>query len=266
MNRIDKMWARLKTSGKKMLSPYLTAGDPSPTMTVALMHALVRGGADLLELGVPFSDPMAEGPVIQAAMERALTHGVALCDVLELVQTFRMDDPVTPVVLMGYMNPIEQYGHERFAVDARLQGVDGLIIVDLPPEESQDLLPCWQRQGLYPIYLCSPTTSKARMKQIDACGVGYLYYVSLKGVTGAASPDFELVASEYRRCKAHTSLPMVVGFGIKTPKMAAQVADFSDGVVVGAALVTAIHEAAVDQRLQIATQFLSAMRLAMDKE
>ncbi len=266
MNRIDQTLAKLRENGKKMLSPYITAGDPEPGMTVNLMHALVHGGADILELGIPFSDPMAEGPVIQAAMERALIHDVNCDDVFSMVQQFRKKDMKTPVVLMGYLNPIEQYGYQAFARQAHAAGVDGMIIVDLPPEESDEIAPCWQEVGLHIIYLCSPTTSDERMLLLKKYAHGYLYYVSLKGVTGSDSFDLTLVQTQYQRRKAQTSLPLMVGFGIKTPEMAANVAAFADGVIVGAALINQIQQAYLEKKdaLKAGATLMSDMRHAMD--
>lgn len=268
MNRIDQTLAQLRASGKKMLSPYITAGDPEPGMTVDLMHALVKAGANVLEIGIPFSDPMAEGPVIQEAMERALVHGVTCNDVLAMVQTFRLRDSQTPVVLMGYLNPIEQYGYERFATEAHLKGVDGMIIVDLPPEESHDIASCWQAAGLYNIYLCSPTTSDERMALLKNYARGYLYYVSLKGVTGSNTFDLAFVQSQYQRRKTQTSLPVMVGFGIKTSETAADVAAFADGVIVGAALINEIQQAYLEKNdcLKAAETLISAMRRSMDNK
>lgn len=243
MNRIEQTLANLQAEGKKMLSPYITAGDPNPKLTVGLMHDLVAAGADLIELGIPFSDPMAEGTVIQAAMERALAYNVSSEDVLSLVEEFRKSDQKTPIVLMGYVNPIEQYGYERFAKRAEEVGVDGTILVDLPPEESDDLVPLWQAHGLYPIFLCSPTTSSERMSRINHYAKGYLYYVSLKGVTGSDDFDLNSVKKRYQDRKSQTNLPLMVGFGIKTAEMAAEVAQFADGVIVGAALISQIQEA-----------------------
>ena len=266
MNRIDQTLARLRDNGKKMLSPYITAGDLKPQITVDLMHALVTAGADVLELGIPFSDPMAEGPVIQAAMERALERGISCDDVFAMVQQFRQHDAITPVVLMGYLNPVEQYGHELFVKQAQLAGVDGMIIVDLPPEESHEIAPYWQAAGLYLIYLCSPTTSDERMERLKNYARGYLYYVSLKGVTGSDSFDLTSVKEQYQRRKAQTSLPLMVGFGIKTPEMAAQVASFADGVIVGAALINEIQQAILDKKDSIKTgaSLINNMRHAMD--
>ncbi|KTC78371.1 tryptophan synthase subunit alpha [Legionella brunensis] len=245
MNRIDKTLGELQASGKKMLSPYITAGDPTPDMTVSLMHELVAAGANILEVGIPFSDPMAEGPIIQAAMERALAHHVSCDNVFFTIEKFRKDDQSTPIILMGYVNPIEQYGYERFAKKAQEVGVDGTILVDLPPEESELIAPIWQANNLYSIYLCSPTTSDERMALINNYGRGYLYYVSLKGVTGSDDFDLQQVKERYQQRKNQTDMPLMVGFGIKTPVMAAKVAEFADGVIVGAALINKIYEAYV---------------------
>lgn len=266
MNRIDKTLAALQRSGKKMLSPYITAGDPSPDYTVGLMHALVQAGADVLELGIPFSDPMAEGPVIQAAMERSLAHKVHCDDVFAMVERFREQDTETPIILMGYVNPVETYGYERFARRAAEAGVDGTIMVDMPPEESADVKPIWDAHGLYSIYLCSPTTTPERMKLINQYGKGYLYYVSLKGVTGSNDLDPGAVEAEYQQRKNQCKLPLMLGFGIKTPAMAASVTRFADGVIVGAALVSAIfkaHETKQDM-YQAADSLIRGMRLAID--
>lgn len=266
MNRIDRIIEQLKTQGRKMLSPYITAGDPEPAITVKLMHELVSAGADLLEIGIPFSDPMAEGPVIQQAMERALIHSVGCDDVLDMIKIFRQTNQTTPVVLMGYMNPIEQYGYERFAKQAVEAGVDGTIWVDLPPEESAEMSTIWKKQGLYPIYLCSPTTTNERMALINQFAQGYLYYVSLKGVTGADTLDISLLKSQYIQRKAQSQLPLMVGFGIKTAEMAAEVARFADGVIVGAALVTAVLSAyeAKKEVFSAGGRLIRSMRDAMD--
>lgn len=243
MNRIDATIAELKANHKKMLSPYITAGDPTPESTVTLMHALAKAGADILEVGIPFSDPMAEGPVIQAAMERSLAHHMNCDHIFQIIEMFRQQNQTTPIVLMGYLNPIEIYGYDAFAKRAREAGVDGTILVDLPPEESDEVAATWKREGLHNIYLCSPTTSDERMALINQFGSGYLYYVSLKGVTGSSSFDIAEVRAQYQYRKAQTTLPLMVGFGIKNAKMAAEVAQFADGVIVGAALVNRIFEA-----------------------
>lgn len=267
MNRIDKTLANLKANNKKMLSPYITAGDPHPDVTVELMHELVKAGADILELGIPFSDPMAEGPVIQRAMERALTYSVSTKDVLEMVRHFRQQDKETPVIIMGYLNPVEQYGYKEFAHDAVQAGVDGTILVDLPPEESEDVAKIWTDSGLYSIYLCSPTTSEQRMALIAKYAKGYLYYVSLKGVTGSDTLNTELLKTQYQQRKAQTHLPLMVGFGIKTPEMAADIARFADGVIVGAALISSIEEAYAAKKdfMNAGTRLINDMRQAIDE-
>lgn len=266
MNRIDKTLAQLKANNKKMLSPYITAGDPHPKMTVALMHELVDSGADILELGIPFSDPMAEGPVIQHAMERALAHSITCHDVLDMVKEFRKQDQNTPVVIMGYLNPIEQYGYDLFAQHAVEAGVDGTILVDLPPEEGEGVYRVWQKHGLQSIYLCSPTTSADRMDLINQYADGYLYYVSLKGVTGSDALNVASVKAQYEQRKAQTTLPLMVGFGIKTAEMAADVASFADGVIVGAALISEILAAHESNKnaLHAGGALISSMRKAMD--
>jgi tryptophan synthase alpha chain len=266
MNRVEHKLKQLSAQRRKILSPYITAGDPHPDHTVPLMHELVRAGADIIELGLPFSDPMAEGPVIQQAMERALAHGVHCREVMQLVKTFRHNDQETPVILMGYLNPIEQYGYEAFARDAVAAGIDGTILVDLPPEESALIAKVWQQYGLYSIFLCSPTTSAERMKLISQKAEGYLYYVSLKGVTGASLQDIEALKKNYQRRKQQIQVPLVVGFGIKTPQIAAEVAAFADGVVVGAALITAISDAYKAQKnvLHCASSLINSIRLALD--
>lgn len=266
MNRIDKKLAQLQLNRKKMLSPYITAGDPQIEATVPLMHTLAEAGADILELGIPFSDPMAEGIVIQHAMERALAQKITTNKIFSLVHEFRQKNENTPVVLMGYLNTIEQYGYRLFAEHAKQAGVDGTILVDLPPEEATLIQKIWQENGLYSIFLCSPTTTTRRMELINNQAQGYLYYVSLKGVTGANNLDLRILEQEYTHHKAQTSLPLMVGFGIKTPEMAADVAQFADGVIVGAALISTIVEAYNNGQdmLSAAAQLITAMRQALD--
>lgn len=266
MNRIEAKLADLKKQQKRMLSPYITAGDPTPADTVELMHALVAAGADILEIGIPFSDPMAEGPVIQAAMERALAQGVTCDHVFAMIESFRQQDKTTPIVIMGYLNPIEFYGYERFAKRAVEAGADGTILVDLPPEESESLSHIWKAHKLYSIYLCSPTTTAERMVLINRYGQGYHYYVSLKGVTGSDELDLKSLHALYQQRKAQTSLPLMVGFGIKTSTMAANVASFADGVIVGAALINQIEHAHNNGEdiYQAAKSLLSGMRQAID--
>lgn len=268
MNRIDTVIYAAKVAKKKILSPYITAGDPDILASLQIMHALVNNGADILEIGMPFSDPMAEGPVIQAAMERALKNKVNCEIIFALIQSFREKDQVTPIILMGYLNPIECFGYEKFAQAAAAAGVDGTIIVDLPPEESAEISKIWDQYQIYPIYLCSPTTTALRMKIINQYAKGYLYFVSLKGVTGSNAFDLDTVKLFYEQIKKQTHLPLMVGFGIKTPEIAAQVAQFSDGVIVGAALIQKIAEAQAEGKnfLQIGPSLIQDMRKAIDNE
>jgi len=242
MSRIATRFSALKQNKRKALIPYITAGDPQPGITVGLMHAMVKAGADILELGVPFSDPMAEGPVIQRAMERALEHHVSLRDVLAMVVEFRHNDRDTPVLLMGYLNPIEVMGYALFAREAANAGVDGVLIVDLPPEEADELLVELNKTGLDIVFLVSPTTDEQRIQKIAKVSSGFIYYVSLKGVTGAGHLDTNEVADRVNRIKAHSKLPVGVGFGIKDAASAARVAQVADAVVVGSALVKKVEE------------------------
>ena len=266
MSRIQASFERLKAEGRKALIPYVTAGDPQPDVTVPLMHAMVEAGADVIELGVPFSDPMADGPTIQAACERALRHHVSLRQVLGMVRRFRERDGDTPVVLMGYLNPIEVMGYPAFAEAAREAGVDGVLTVDLPPEEAHDLVAALRGAGIDPIFLLSPTTSEARMDRIAAVASGFLYYVSFKGVTGANRLDVSAVAGRLDLIRRHTALPLGVGFGIRDAESAAAVARVADAVVVGSALVQRVAELA-DRPEAVApavTGVLREMRAAMD--
>ncbi|MGZ8211728.1 MAG: tryptophan synthase subunit alpha [Burkholderiales bacterium] len=264
MSRIGATFERLRRERRKALIPFVTAGDPSPRMAVALMHALDEGGADVIELGVPFSDPMADGPVIQRASERALKHGVALKDVLGYVAQFRATNSGTPVVLMGYANPIEAMGAQRFADAAAAAGVDGVLVVDYPPEEAREFVALLDARGLDTIFLLSPTTTEARLGEVAALGRGYLYYVSLKGVTGAANIDLADVASRVARIRAHTKLPVGVGFGIRDPETARRIAGVADAVVIGSRLVQEIENAPADEMLQRVTTFMRSIREAMD--
>lgn len=240
MNRIDQRFAELKSQGRRALIPYITAGDPSPEYTVGFMHALVEAGADVIELGVPFSDPMADGPVIQKACERALKHGVRLSHLFEMVREFRQTDTSTPVVLMGYLNPMERIGLAAFAEQAAAAGVDGVLAVDMPPEEAEELGPLLKSHGLASIFLVAPTTSEERAATICAHGEGYLYYVSLKGVTGSAILNAVDVAEHLAPLRRMTDLPLCVGFGIRDGASAAEVGKVADGVIVGSALVSRI--------------------------
>lgn len=240
MNRIDQRFAELKSQGRRALIPYITAGDPSPEHTVGFMHALVEAGADVIELGVPFSDPMADGPVIQKACERALKHGVRLSHLFEMVREFRQTDTTTPVVLMGYLNPMERIGLAAFSEQAAAAGVDGVLAVDMPPEEAEELGPLLKSHGLASIFLVAPTTSEERAATICAHGEGYLYYVSLKGVTGSAILNAADVAEHLAPLRRMTDLPLCVGFGIRDGASAAEVGKVADGVIVGSALVSRI--------------------------
>jgi tryptophan synthase alpha chain len=266
MSRIESRFNALARAGRKALIPYVMAGDPSPGETVPLMQALVEAGADLIELGVPFSDPMADGPVIQAAGERALAHGVALHHVLEMVNRFRRQDPDTPVLLMGYLNPIEAMGYDAFADAAAAAGVDGVLTVDLPPEESAELLSALDRTGLDPIFLTAPTTREDRLERIARAARGFIYYVSLKGVTGSDALDTASVSEKLAKLRAFTPLPLGVGFGISTPEAAARVGALADGVVVGSALVRRVGEFGHDpvrMRSEVCA-LVSGMRSALD--
>jgi len=266
MSRISNCFEKLNKQGRKALIPYVTAGDCSPEVTVPLLHALVEAGADIIELGVPFSDPMADGPVIQLACERALSHGVRLSDVLDMVAEFRNNDSDTPIVLMGYLNPIEVMGYEHFAQSASAAGVDGVLTVDLPPEESEDFNRIMKAKGIDTIYLLAPTTEDDRVKYICENGTGYLYYVSVKGVTGSSALDVDEVSNKLDVVRKHTNLPVGVGFGIKDAKSAALVANVADGVIVGSVLVNKIAELVKD-KAQIAPQvsaIIQDMRTAMD--
>ncbi|MCW8825264.1 MAG: tryptophan synthase subunit alpha [Gammaproteobacteria bacterium] len=267
MSRIQKRFENLKSAGKTALIPFITAGDPNPEVTVPVMHAMVEAGADIIELGVPFSDPMADGPTIQKASERALEHHVSLSSVMEMVKTFRETDSETPVVLMGYLNPIEVMGYENFAERASSAGVDGILTVDLPPEEAVDVIPVFKKHNLDPTFLISPTTDKQRIEKIAAQASGWLYYVSVKGITGSAELDTVEVAKRVDTIRGITSLPIGVGFGIKDGDSAARVAKIADAVVVGSALVNRI----ADNRLspeklpQIAADFVAELRQAIDQ-
>lgn len=268
MSRIQACFDRLSQRGVKALVPFITAGDPEPIHTVPLMHAMVAGGADVLELGVPFSDPMADGPVIQRSSERALKFGVSLDDVLGMVRTFRESDPSTPVVLMGYLNPIETIGYSAFARRAKEAGVDGVVTVDLPPEEAEELVLVLREQAIDPIFLISPTTSEQRLKRISDMTSGYLYYVSLKGVTGSDRLDIDDVARRLGKIRQFTKLPIGVGFGIKDAGSAAQVAAISDAVVIGSALVTGLNRLASDpaRMIEFSHEFIQGVRQAMDQQ
>ena len=263
MSRIDATFARLRTARRAALIPFVTAGDPSPKQTVPVMHALVKGGADVIELGVPFSDPMADGPVIQRSSERALKHGVGLRDVLASVAEFRRANGETPVVLMGYANPIERMGLAAFVAQARDAGVDGVLIVDYPPEESADWLAALEGSGIDPIFLLSPTSSEARIELVSRVARGYIYYVSLKGVTGAANIDTREVETMVKRIRARSAVPVGVGFGIRDGKTARSVARVADAVVIGSRIVQEMSDAP-NEAVARAEAVLREFRAAMD--
>ncbi|MBA2490500.1 MAG: tryptophan synthase subunit alpha [Gammaproteobacteria bacterium] len=266
MSRIATAFERLKPRRRCALVAYLMAGDPERDSTVPLMHTMVAAGADILELGVPFSDPMADGPVIQAAGERALRNRVTLRDTLDMLQSFRERDPHTPVVLMGYLNPIETMGCHTFAQSAAQAGVDGVITVDLPPEEADELVQALAQVDIDPIFLLAPTTTPARIETICAAARGFIYYVSLKGVTGAATLDVAAVARKLDEIRARATTPIGVGFGIKDAASAGRMAQIADAVVVGSALVERIADNAADAdaaQAEVAA-LLRGMRDAMD--
>lgn len=263
--RIDRRFAALRAAGRKGLVPFVTCGDPSLEACVPVMHALVRAGADVLELGVPFSDPQADGPVIQRSSERALERKVGLRAVLGCVEAFRRDDAETPVVLMGYLNPVEIFGVERFAAAAAAAGVDGMLVVDCPPEEAGPLRSVLDAHGIALILLASPTTSEARMRLIAEAASGYLYYVSFAGVTGASALDAGQVGERVAGMRGITDLPIAVGFGVKDGASAQRVAQHADAVVIGSALVEHLSEAAgVEAAAERAAGFLAPIRAALD--
>lgn len=266
MSRLTATFERLAKTGCKALIPFITAGDPNPDFTVPMMHAMVAAGADIIELGVPFSDPMAEGPVIQRACERALTHKMSLRRVLTIASTFREKDQKTPIVLMGYVNPIEVMGYENFANASQQADIDGVITVDLPPEEGEGYVDLLKARGIDPIFLLAPNISDERIKKMDSVGSGYLYYVSLKGVTGAGHLNTSDVENKLKRIKAITALPVAIGFGIKDAETARTISGLGDGVVVGSALISKI-ESNLDNPERAKSEIialLSAMRRAMD--
>lgn len=244
MSRIKGCFEELAGKGRKALVPYVTAGDPQPDVTVPLLHALVEAGADLLEIGVPFSDPMADGPVIQAACQRALEHHVTLHQVLDMVREFRNKDNTTPIILMGYLNPVEVWGYADFATAAAAAGVDGVLTVDMPPEEAAGLAGELGKHEIDTIFLLAPTSNERRMELVSEVASGFLYYVSFKGVTGANRLDVGAVEQKLQELRKHTSLPIGVGFGIRDPESAAQVATLAEAVVVGSVLVGKIAELA----------------------
>ncbi len=266
MSRIAGTFAKLRAAKRAALIPFVTAGDPNNDVTVPLMHALVEAGADIVELGVPFSDPMADGPVIQRASERSLHGGTTLKRVLDMVREFRQRNADTPVVLMGYLNPFEIAGYDAFARAAADAGVDGVLTVDLPPEEADEFLAAVRANGIDLIFLLAPTSDEARIQRICDTASGFVYYVSLKGVTGASNLDVASVAEKVANIKRFTQLPVGVGFGISDGSTAAEIAAVSDAVVVGSVLVKTI-ESALDRPQDIPRLLagvLAEMRQAMD--
>jgi tryptophan synthase alpha chain len=264
MSRIAQTFSQLSAQGRKGLIPFITAGDPTPEMTVDLMHALVKGGANVIELGVPFSDPMADGPVIQRAAERALSRGIGMVQVLGYVRRFRERNPATPVVLMGYANPIERYGVDRFVTDAKAAGVDGVLVVDYPPEECEAFARTLHAHQMDPIFLLAPTSTEQRMAQVGRVASGYVYYVSLKGVTGAGHLDVSGVAAMLPRIREHVHVPVGVGFGIRDAATAKAVAALSDAVVIGSALVQLLEVQTPDAAPAAAGRFIAEIRVALD--
>ncbi len=268
MSRIHATFEALKAQGRKALIPYITAGDPYPDATVELMLAMAQAGADVIELGVPFSDPMADGPVIQRAAERALAKKIGMPQVLDFVRAFRQSNNTTPVVLMGYANPIERYdqrlGEHAFVRDAKAAGVDGVLVVDYPPEECEAFAAQLASQQLDPIFLLAPTSTEQRMKDVGRIARGYVYYVSLKGVTGAGHLDVRAVAEAVPRIRAHVSVPVGVGFGIRDADTAKAVAAVSDAVVIGSRIVQLLETQTRDNVVSAGAAFIAEIRAALD--
>ena len=265
MSKIQATFERLQAQGRKALIPFITAGDPDPGLTVNLMHALVEAGADVIELGVPFSDPMADGPTIQRASERALKKGVSLRQVLGMVANFRADNNETPVVLMGYANPIEAMGVKEFAAAAFDAGVDGVLVVDYPPEESVEFAHALHENALDPIFLLAPTSTPERIAQVAALASGYVYYVSLKGVTGSAALDVAAVAARIPEIHAATGVPVGVGFGIRDAASAGAVAQVADAVVVGSRIIEEIEQSTAENVCERVRVLVADLRRGIDE-
>jgi tryptophan synthase alpha chain len=265
MSKIQTSFQRLHAEGRKALIPFITAGDPDPAATVPLMHALVEGGADVIELGVPFSDPMADGPTIQRASERALAKGMTLRKVLDAVREFRRTNSDTPVVLMGYANPIEAMGVQAFTDAAQMAGVDGVLVVDYPPQECMEFARTLKSAGLDPIFLLAPTSSEQRFAEVAAAGSGYIYYVSLKGVTGSANIDLDEVAARIPKIRAAVGMPVGVGFGIRDAESARRIGELADGVVIGSRIIEEIERSAPDQAVARVRDFIKGIREALDQ-
>ena len=265
MSRIAQRFADLARRGRKGLIPYIAAGDPSPELTVPLMHALAEAGADVIELGVPFSDPMADGPVIQRAAERAIRNGVGLKRTLALVAEFRTRDNATPVVLMGYANPIERLGRAEFAQAAKAAGVDGVLVVDYPPEECEEFAALMRSVRIDPIFLLAPTSTAERIERVARVASGYLYYVSLKGITGAGHLDVTAVAERVPAIKAKASVPVGVGFGIRDAKSAQAIARIADAVVIGSRIIEEIESAPRERIVEAVRELVAGIRRAIDE-
>ena len=266
MSRIQACFVALRQAGRKALIPYITAGDPAPALTVPLMAALVESGADILELGVPFSDPMADGPVVQRSSERALAKGVGLAHILGMVRDFRQQNAQTPVVLMGYANPIEAMGVEAFVRAAKAAGVDGVIVVDYPPEECVSFAALAKAGGIDPIFLLAPTSTQKRIEAVARIGSGFLYYVSLRGVTGAGHLDLDEVAARIPKIRAVTRLPIGVGFGIRDADSACRVAQTADAVVIGSRIIQEIEAAGPEHAVARVKALLKPVREALDAQ
>ena len=264
MSRIAGRFAKLKAAGRKALVMFVTAGDPAPALTVPLLHALAESGADILEIGVPFSDPMADGPVIQRASERALASGVSLGDVLGMASAFRTTDGDTPIVLMGYANPIEAMGVDKFVAAAKAAGVDGLIVVDYPPEECGPFVELCRKAGIDCIFLLAPTSTDARIREVARAGSGFVYYVSLRGVTGAGHLDADEVLARLPKIRAATRLPLAVGFGIRDAESARRISRGADAVVIASRLIEALEAVPPAQAVACARAFVKPIREALD--
>ncbi len=265
MTRISSVFQRLKSEGRTALIPFITAGDPDPALTLPLMHALVESGANIVELGVPFSDPSADGPTVQRAAERALKHRVSLRNVLGIVQEFRKTDNVTPVVLMGYANPIEAIGADRFVELAHDAGVDGVLVVDYPPEECEAFTAALKAAGLDPIFLLAPTSTDARIEGVAKAGSGYAYYVSLKGVTGSANLDVADVVTRIPVLKEKLGMPVGVGFGIRDATSASAIGEVADAVVIGSRIIEEIENSPREEVTERVRAFLAGIRIALDE-
>ncbi len=260
MSKIQSTFLRLKNENKKALIPFITAGDPHPDMTVQMLHTLVKAGADMIEVGIPFSDPMADGPVIQRASERALANNVGIKKTIQLVKEFRKKDTNTPIILMGYANPIEAIGIEHFVNLIKEADVDGVITVDYPPEESKDFVALLKKQDIDSIFLLSPTTEDNRINLIIEQATGFLYYVSLKGVTGSANIDIKQVSEKVNNIKKYSDLPIAVGFGVKDAETAKQVALISDAVVIGSRIINEVENSSQEDLLDNIRNLMCEMK------